>query len=96
MHRRAAHASAALLSALTLTACADRPAPVRIQVERLQVSPALLLCSDEPAPPSDAELNSDAEMMIWVETIRLAGNDCRGKLAALRSILDQKRPAGAP
>ena len=83
MPRRAMRASAALLLGLTLTSCAGKPGPVQIRVERQQLDPSLRHCADEPAVPTDGQLQLDADVMLWVEAVRQAGADCRGKLKAL-------------
>lgn len=80
-HRRPL-ASGALLPLLFCVACGPQ-----IQADRLIDRPpppaTLLQCQDEPAPPE--VLGSDAVLFDWVEAIRVAGDDCRGKLRALRS-----------
>lgn len=74
----------ALLSALCLTACAA-PEPVRVvETVRLDVPPALLTCMAQPEPPAAGA--SDRELARWIARVIVAGQDCRGKLAAVARI----------
>lgn len=76
-----------LSCALLLTACAQ-PEPrlvVQGRVERLEIPPVLLTCLESPEPPAGNTQREAAEF-----TVRLwdAGEDCRGKLEAIRSLVD--------
>ena len=74
-----------LLSALLLTGCGGPPALV--EAPRLSVPASLLACSDQPEPP-DASAG-DTALAHWILDLAAAGDDCRGKLAAVAKVLNQ-------
>ena len=75
-------ASASLCLA-SLTACAS-PAPLtEIRVERVEIPAPLLRCAEEPPIPSSG--GAWAEFLGWIVDLRAAGEDCRARLAAIRS-----------
>jgi hypothetical protein len=73
-----------IASAALLTACAGGPV-TQLQVERQRVPASLLTCADAPTPP-DAALQS--EVARYIVDLYDAHGDCRGKLGALRGLLD--------
>lgn len=75
-----------LLCAAISTACAsaDRPAPMPVpipEVREIRTDPALLACEPEPDPPPSE--TDHGTFLDWVETMRVAGRDCRSKLACI-------------
>ena len=79
-----------LLCALISPGCASKPPPeliTRLQVVRPALPAALLSCSPEPPPPA-TDLDDDA--VEWIAAVQLAGRDCRGKLDAVRDLVDPR------
>lgn len=58
-----------------------------IRVERIDVPPSLLVCLPAPERPA---LKTQRDVSFWAAALWEAGQDCRDKLAAVRSIV---RPA---
>ena len=69
-----------LLSALPLTACGTKPLPT----VTLPVPATLLQCSPEPAAPADPM--TDAGLAGFIVDLADAGQDCRGKLQAVKGL----------
>lgn len=68
---------------LLLTACAGQP--VVTEAPRLVVPPSLLSCQEQPQPPADGA--DDTALAHWILDLAAAGDDCRGKLAAVRRVV---------
>lgn len=70
---------------LLLSACSAPSKPTlitRVQVEKLQIPPALLACLPDPEIP-DSVMN-DRALADYVVSLWQAGDDCRDKLARVR------------
>lgn len=73
-----------LCSTALLIGCAE-PAPrllVESRLERVTPPPSLLLCQESPEPPNAA---SQRDVAAFLVRLWEAGEDCRGKLTALRA-----------
>ena len=84
-----------VLTLLTLlTACTSdaevRPLPPIVETKQVYVFPdeASLICKRAPGRP--ASLN-DLEFSDWLTDLAFAGEDCRGKLDALRQWIKEKK-----
>ena len=81
----------ALFCASILTGCATSKPTVEplVRTELVYVTPPthLLQCAPEPLVPDN--ISSDAEIGLLIEDIRLAGEDCRSQLQAVKSYLDK-------
>jgi hypothetical protein len=75
-----------IASTAFLTACTGGPV-TQLQVEKQRVPASLLSCADAPVPP-DAALQS--EVARYVLDLWEAHGDCRGKLDALRSLVESE------
>ena len=79
-----------LLLGLTLTGCGTQvtdPVPTLVPKTVLvypETGGLALICAGEPPV---GEVSTDVEAVQWAEAARTAGEDCRGKLAAVRSWL---------
>lgn len=85
---------AILISAMILAGCATEPTQlVELRdTEMPQVPDSLLTC--EAAPTVPAEGSWQSEVARYLLDLFGAGEDCRSKLGAVRSILKSERPAG--
>ena len=80
-----------LFSALLLTGCASQPRLLETErLEKANPPEALLTCPDSPEPPVLASQRDVADFLV---ALWEAGEDCRGKLAALRALFQADRPA---
>lgn len=66
-----------------MTGCAERPP--RIELVRQGLDPNLTSCAPEPVVPA---VTTEAEAVRNIEALRLAGEDCRSRLACVRRVLD--------
>ena len=70
---------------LLLSACSAPSKPTlitRLQVERLQIPPALLACLPDPEIPDS--VMGDRALADYVVSLWQAGDDCRDKLARVK------------
>lgn len=74
----------ALSFVLALTACAP-PVPAPPPRPALALAPGLLVCRPRPPVPS---IEQDADLMLWIVDLDEAGEDCRGRLARVRDVID--------
>lgn len=77
----------ALTLLLLLPACASSTPPqviTKLQVERLPIPPPLLQCQPDPDIPDG--LMGDREIADYLVSLWEAGDDCRGKLSAIKEI----------
>jgi hypothetical protein len=80
---------AAAVAAAVLTGCAATTDPeVRVVEVRPEVPASLLSCQPEPEPP---ESGTQRDVARFVLDLAEAGADCRGKLNAVRGMLDEDR-----
>jgi PBP1b-binding outer membrane lipoprotein LpoB len=89
-----------LFLTLVLAGCqsmaAKPPEKITEYVTKLQypqIDPELLSCAPEPIVPDG--VRTDAAALAWAEDVRKAGQDCRGKVGALRDTV-AKWPKSAP
>ena len=83
-----------------LSGCAS-PEPailIKTQIERLTPPAPLLTCQDSPDPPDSPDGAPLAQSAVAEFILRLweAGEDCRGKLAAIRALVDSAPDPPAP
>lgn len=71
---------------LLLTACGGRP-PQVAEAPRLTVPVSLLSCAPQPEPPAAGA--DDTALAHWILDLASAGDDCRGKLAAVGKVLSR-------
>lgn len=79
-------ALSALISCALLTGCGSgAPSLVKTELVRQTIPPALLRCDDEPEPP--AGVISQRDIALFLIDLASAGDDCRGKLAAIGKLV---------
>jgi len=71
--------------ALLLTACGSS-LPNIVEAPRLTVPASLLACAAQPEPPPPG--TDDTVLAHWILDLASAGDDCRGKLAAVAKVLN--------
>jgi len=82
-HRILVLAMPLLPCALLLTGCAGNP-PNVVEAPRLTVPVSLLSCAEQPDPPAAGA--DDTALARWILDLAAAGDDCRGKLAAVARV----------
>ena len=83
-HLKPALLLSALAPLLLSTGCAGSKPPqviTRLQVEKVEIPPALLACLPDPEIPDN--VMGDAELADYLLSLWQAGDDCRAKLAAV-------------
>lgn len=77
-----------LLSCVFLTGCTSDPPPMVTEVQyiRQEVPASLLDCAAQPLPPA---ISSQRDVAFYVLDLAEAGEDCRGKLAAVKGIVNR-------
>ena len=78
-----------LLSCALLSGCASDPPPLVTEVKylRQEVPKSLLDCSAQPAPPA---ITSQRDVALYMLDLAEAGEDCRGKLMAVRGMVTRE------
>lgn len=83
-HRILPRAIPLLPCVLLLMGCASNP-PVIAEAPRRTVPASLLSCAAQPQPP--AAFVDDTALAHWILDLAAAGDDCRGKLAAVAHVV---------
>ena len=73
-----------LLCLPLLTACGAGPARV-VQAPRLSIPDSLQTCAPQPEPPAAGA--DDTDLSNFILDLAAAGEDCRGKLAAVVRVI---------
>ena len=79
-----------LCCATLLSSCVSAPPPTVTQVERVKVPEELLACPN-PVLPESVTLQSQVALLLV--DLQGALDECRGKLAAIRTLNDDRRLA---